>query len=385
MRDSVYLDYNATTKPRPSAIEGAKKAIKYWGNPSSVHQTASKAKSLLWSSRQNLSQFIGCEPLEIIFTSGASESNNQAIKGLFLKPAQNRNELILSSVEHPSILSAADFLSSQGWKVHKIPVSKEGFIDERFFEKHLSEKTLLVSIMLANNETGVIFPIQKLAQKTHEKGAFFHSDMTQGLGKLPINVKDFNVDLASFSAHKCYGLKGCGLLYCRKGIPLENLIHGGPQERKRRAGTENLPGISAFGAIAKEGKNILQESQKLKVLRDNMEEEILSSLSGVTVIGQKAYRLANTSCLYISDVEGETLFMNLDLKGISVSVGSACGSGRMQSNSILTSMGWSEEAARSAVRVSMGLETTKKHLEYFQKNLKECVERLRTLNRQGTI
>lgn len=377
---SIYLDHNATTQPRPSALKGAEKAVNCWGNPSSVHQNASKAKSLLWSSRKNLSLFIGCEPLEIIFTSGASESNNQAIKGLFIKPEQKRNELIISSVEHPSILSVADFLSSQGWKVHKIPVSKEGFLDESFFEKHLSEKTLLVSIMLANNETGVIFPIQKLAQKTHEKGAFFHSDMTQGLGKLPINVKKFNVDLASFSAHKCYGLKGCGLLYCRKGIPLENLIHGGPQERKRRAGTENLPGISAFGAIAKEGEHILKESQKLKFLRDTMEKEILSSLSDVTVIGQKAQRLINTSCLYISGVEGETLFMNLDLKGISLSVGSACGSGKMRSNSILNSMGWTEEAARSALRVSMGLGTTKKHLKYFQKNLKECVERLRKLN-----
>ena len=380
MRDLIYLDYNATTKPRSSALEGAKKAIEYWGNPSSVHQTASKSKSLLWASRQSLSQFIGCEPLEIIFTSGASEANNQALKGLFVKPPGKRDELMISSIEHPSILAVADFLSSQGWKVHKIPVSKEGFLEESYFQKHLSEKTLLVSIMLANNETGVIFPIQKLAKKAQEKGAFFHSDMTQGLGKLPINVQDFNVDLASFSAHKCYGLKGCGLLYCRKGILLENLIHGGPQERKRRAGTENLPGISAFGAIAKEGSLILKESQKLKVLRDNMEEEIVSSLSGVTIIGQKADRLINTSCMHISGVQGETLFMNLDLKGISVSVGSACGSGKMQSNSILTSMAWSEEAAKSAVRVSMGLGTTKKDLQYFSTNLKECVKRLRKLS-----
>ena len=204
--------------------------------------------------------------------------------------------------------------------------------------------------------------------------------MTQGLGKMPINVQDFDVDLASFSAHKCYGLKGCGLLYCQKGISLENLIHGGPQERQRRAGTENLPGISAFGAIAQEGDYILEQSQKLKALRDTLEEDILSSLSGVTIIGQKTERLINTSCFHISGVEGETLFMNLDLKGISVSVGSACGSGKMQSNSILTSMGWSESAGRSALRVSMGLGTTKKHIEYFLKHLKECVKRLRNLS-----
>ena len=377
---SIYLDHNATTAPRPSALKGAKKGMEFWGNPSSIHQNASKAKAILWSARQNLCKFLGCHPLEIIFTSGASESNNHAIKGLFEKSNSQKNELIVSSVEHPSVLSVADFLSNQGFRVYKIPVSKDGFLDERFFEKHLSEKTLLVSIMAANNETGVLFPIKELAKKAHKKGALFHSDMVQGLGKFPIDLKDLDIDLASFSAHKCYGLKGCGLLYCRKGVNLESLIHGGPQERQRRAGTENLPGIAAFGAIAKERQEIIRESQKLETLRDSMEEEILSSLSDVTVIGCQAKRLTNTTCLCISGVEGETLLMNLDLKGISVSVGSACGSGKMESISVLTSMGWTEEEARSALRVSLGVGTKKEHLEYFQKSLKESVDRLRNLS-----
>ena len=169
----IYLDYNATTAPRSSAIEGAKKAMEFWGNPSSVHQDASQAKALLWEARQELSQFLGCHPMEIIFTSGASESNNHAIKGLFQNPKQKKNELIISSVEHQSVLSVADFLSHQGFKVYKTPVSKQGLLDKDFFEEHLSEKTLLVSIMAANNETGILFPIKELAKKLMKKGVYF--------------------------------------------------------------------------------------------------------------------------------------------------------------------------------------------------------------------
>ena len=199
-KNRVYLDHNATTKPRPSAIKGAEKALKHWGNPSSIHQNASKAKNLLWSARQNLSQFLNCHPLEIIFTSGASEANNQAIKSPFqnLQKIKKRNELIISSVEHPSVLYTADFLSQQGFTVHKIPVSKQGFLDEDFFEKYLSEKTLLVSIMSANNETGVIFPIKKWVKKAQEKGALFHSDMVQLLGKKKIQFKRFRFGLGQF-------------------------------------------------------------------------------------------------------------------------------------------------------------------------------------------
>ncbi|MCZ0931533.1 MAG: cysteine desulfurase family protein, partial [Oligoflexia bacterium] len=374
-------DHNATTKPRPSAIEGVKKALKHWGNPSSIHQNASKAKSLLWEARQNLSHFLNCHPLEIIWTSGASESNNQAIKGLFQKQKKTsqRNELIISAVEHPSILYTADFLSQQGFTVHKIPVSKQGFLDEDFFEKCLSKKTLLVSIMSANNETGVIFPIEKWVKKAQEKGALFHSDMVQILGKKRVSLKDLEIDLASFSAHKCYSLQGCGLLYCKKGVFLDSLIHGGPQERQRRAGTENLIGITAFGSVAKEGEFILKESQKLKSLRDNMEKYLLSSLEKVEIIGHKATRLDNTSCLFIADVPGETLLMNLDLKGISISVGSACGSGKMESSSVLTAMGWTQKSALSSIRVSLGIDTTKEQINYFQKTLVEAVNRLRKL------
>ena len=233
--------------------------------------------------------------------------------------------------------------------------------------------------MSANNETGVIFPIEKWIKKVQSAGALFHSDMVQVLGKKKLSLKELDLDLASFSAHKCYSLQGCGILYCKKGTVLDNLIHGGPQERQRRAGTENLTGVTAFGEVAKEGNLIINKSQKLKSLRDNMEKYILSQLKEVEIIGNKTDRIDNTSCLCISDIPGETLLMNLDLKGISISVGSACGSGKMESSSVLTAMGFTQKEALSSIRISLGIETTKEQISYFQKTLIESVNRLRNL------
>ena len=334
---------------------------------------------MLWESRQHIAKLLSCHPLELIFTSGASESNNQAIKGLCLDSENKRNEVILSAVEHPSVLSLGDFLKREGFKVFHVPVSKEGELDESWFDKTLGDKTLLVSLMLANNETGVIYPVKKLAKKTKERGAFFHSDMTQGLGKIPINLQDMEVDLASFSGHKFYGLKGCGVLYRKKEVPLENLIEGGPQEKFQRAGTENLPGIAAFGAMARKGQEIIEKNKEIKHLRDEMEKELLEKIPKLEVIGKKAPRLSNTSCLYISGVYGETLLINLDLKGFSLSAGSACHSGKLEASSVLTAMGLSEEEAKSCLRVSLGYKTKKEELEAFVNTLEKTVKKLRSL------
>ena len=375
----VYLDYNATSPPLPKSLLKAQEAFEYWGNPSSVHQDSSRVKTMIWEARQNIAQFVGCHPLEIIFTSGASESNNHALLGLGLTRDQGeRKEIILSSVEHPSINEPAKFLSQRGFKIHFVPVSKEGRLDEDFFYNVLSEKTLLVSIMAANNETGTLFSLEKLIKETHEKGALFHSDMVQMLGKESINLKEMAIDLASFSGHKFYSLKGCGFLYCRKGLSLGNLIHGGPQERKRRAGTENTPGILSLGESARQGPWILEETQKLKDLRDEMEKQVLSSLSHVQVVSCNQNRLPNVSSFLISDIEGETLLMNLDLKGFSVSVGSACQSGKLDSSASLRSMGFTEKEAKSTMRVSLGLGTRKRDVKKFIKTLVQVVNRLRS-------
>lgn len=375
----IYLDYNATTPPHPLALKAAGKAFELWGNPSSVHQTSAGAKALLWETRQTLAQFIDGHPLEIIFTSGASEANNQVLKGLFSLAGEKRRELIISAVEHPSIKEVAKWLSKRGFKVHTVPVSRKGFLDESYFEEVLSENTLLVSIMRAHNETGVIFPIKELAGKAHDKGAIFHSDMVQSLGKEKFSVKEWGVDLASFSAHKVYGLKGCGALYCRKGVILDNLIHGGGQERGRRAGTENLVSIASFGAVLEKGDELVENSRQLKSLRDYLEQKVHSSLSGIKVVGEEASRLSNTSCLYISGVEGESLLMNLDLKGFSVSVGSACSSGKITESSSLRAMGLTAEEAQSSIRVSLGLGIERKDIDLFVENLQAIVTRLRSL------
>ena len=378
-----YFDNNATTAPSPYAISAVKKALKHWGNPSSVHQNASQAKALIWEARENLSTFLNCEPLEIIFTSGASESNNQAIKALFQDLSSmdsNRTELILSSVEHPSVLNQGLFLEKQGFKVHKIPVSRKGFLDESFLEEHLTERTLLISIMGANNETGVLFPLKKWIQKAHQKGAFFHSDMVQMLGKEKIDLKNLDIDLASFSGHKFYSTQGCGLLFCKKGLPLNSLIHGGSQERNRRAGTENLTGITAFGSVAKNGKTLLKKAQKLKDLRDEMEKKVLSALKDIEIINREAPRLDNTSCLLIKGVVGETLMMSLDLKGFAISVGSACSSGKIESTSALTAMGLSFQDAGNCIRISLGVENTEEEVDYLVETLISTVKRLRHLD-----
>lgn len=375
----IYLDYNATAPPHPVALKAAKRAFDLWGNPSSVHQTSAEAKALLWKSRQSLARFIGCHPLEIIFTSGASEANNQVLKGFFSSSGKKRQELIVSAVEHPSVKATADFLFSQGFKVHVVPVSRKGILDEDFFEGVLSEKTLLVSIMRAHNETGVLFPVKKLAKKARDRGAFFHSDMVQALGKEWFDVKKWGVDLASFSAHKVYGLKGCGALYCRRGVILESLIHGGSQERGRRAGTENLSAIASFGAVMERGEQLVKKARKLKVLRDNLEKAILTSLPGIEVVGGKAPRLPNTSCFRMAGVEGESLLMNLDLKGFSVSVGSACNSGKIAESPSLRAMGLTEKEARSSIRVSLGDRVRKRDIDLFVKTLQQTVTRLRSL------
>lgn len=391
----MYLDCNATTVPHPKALKEAKRAFKVWGNPSSVYQFATEAKSFLWESRQNLSQFINSHPLELIFTSGASEANNLALKGLFdgltssknhlskkneqSEDLQERDELIISAVEHPSIMAVADYLSKKGFKVYKIPVSREGELDEDFFNKSLSEKTLLVSIMAANNETGVLFPLKKLIERAHSKGALFHSDMVQMLSKSSVDVRDLNLDLASFSAHKCYGLKGCGMLYCKKGVPLESLIHGGSQERSRRAGTENLPGIASFAAIASEKDFFLQKNKTIQALKNNMETQILNDIPRSQVISYKQARLPNTSSILIDGVKGESLLINLDLKGFSVSVGSACSSGRQGGSSVLSAMGFTETEASSCLRISLDYRIRKKDINKFVKALKSSVEKIRSL------
>ena len=383
--ERIYLDYNATTPPAQFLNQKVSEWLSLWGNPSSIHKTGQDVRSLLWSSRAHVAQFVGCHPLELIASSGGSEANNMAIKGLYEKyfPTRSeKNEILMSAVEHPSVRVPMEILEKKGMHLKTVPVSSSGELDMDAYESALSEKTFLVSIMYANNETGHIFPVSRLARKAHKAGALFHCDAVQALGKIPVHLHNLGVDTASFSAHKFYALKGTGLLYCRKGLLPESLIHGGPQERNRRAGTENVLGMVCLGAVAQKGEEILKEIQCLKPLRDHMERDILSSVSDSRVVGDGGSRLCNTSCIYIEGVEGETLLMNMDLKGYSFSVGSACHSGSVNPSQVLSAMGFSEKQARSVFRVSLGLGTKEKHLKSFVGDLSKTVKRIRSFSRK---
>ena len=375
------MDYNATTPPAQFLSGHIQDCLSVWGNPSSVHQTGQRARALFWAGKVGLAKFLACHPLELIATGGGSEANNTAVKGLYEKYHSRdpkRNEIIISAVEHISLKSPVESLRNKGMKIRYVPVSLEGELDLAAYSSFLSDKTFLVSIMCANNETGALFPIPRLSKMAREAGAFFHCDAVQALGKMRVNLHKWGVDTAGFSAHKFYGLKGTGALYCRKGLLPESFIKGGPQERNRRAGTENVLGMSCFGAVAQKGEEILCEFQELKALRDNMEKNILSSLPGAKVLGAGGKRLNNTSCIYIPDIQGETLLMNMDLKGYSFSLGSACHSGSLNPSRVLMAMGLDEKSARSAIRVSLGLGLQKQDLDRFVSDLSDSVQRIRS-------
>lgn len=333
---------------------------------------------MLRDSRQNIARLIGAEPLELVFTAGGSEANNLAIKGaLPERPEKARDQILISAVEHPSVRKTAEFMSSRGYRVDLIPVNREGEIDTDRFDDLLSEKTALVSIMLANNETGHLFPISRLAEQARLKGALVHCDAVQALGKIPVNVRTLGVDMATFSGHKFYALKGCGVLYTRKGVNLNSQIHGGGQERGRRAGTENALAIASLGYMCSQAELIFSQALRLRLLRDHLESRITKEISGVRITGGLGVRLPNTSNMTLSGVDGETLLMNLDVHGFAVSTGAACSSGNPEPSPVLLAMGLTRAEAQTSLRLSLGWSNTQSDVDQFVETLKATVQRLR--------
>lgn len=381
LRPYFYFDFNSTTPVHELVKSAVVQNWDAWGNPSSIHWASRLPKLLIREARQNLAKALGTNPLQLIFTSGGTEANNTIIKSVFLQ--SQRTEYITSQVEHPSVLKTFQYLQSQGAVVHFLPVNRKGFIDLEKYQSLLSERTALVSIMLANNETGNIFPIKQMAMMAHQAGALFHSDCVQGLGKIALNLEELGVDFASFSAHKFYSLKGCGLLYQRKGSPLEPLLIGGAQERYRRGGTENVLAIHAFGVMSSQLSLVNEKNEQIKALRDHLEESILREIPQVQITGKDADRLPNTSSLVIAGVDGETLLMSLDLKGFAVSTGAACASGNPEPSPTLLAMGLEKQEAQSSLRVSLGWTTTLDEVNLFTQTLKETVNRLRDISRVG--
>jgi cysteine desulfurase len=375
----VYLDHNATTPLDFQVQQVVTSSLSLFGNPSSIHWAGRKSKSVLRKSRESLAHLLNVSPLELIFTSGGSESNNTVIQGLFA--TSNKNEFICSEVEHPSVLKTMKLIESQGAIVHRIPVNRDGQLDMEFYKKHCGPQTALVSVMAANNETGTLFPIEDMIKIAHSQGALFHTDAVQTLGKLKIDLKKWNVDYASFSAHKFYALKGIGLLYAKKGVPQIPLIHGGAQERFRRGGTENILGVASFGAAALSlGPEIEKKMTEVEALRNKMEQEILNKISGVKIVASQCSRLTNTSSLLIDGIDGETLLIALDIKGFAVSTGAACSSGNPEPSPVLLAMGYIRNEAQTSLRISLGWETSNQQIQSFVDVLTSTVERLRKLN-----
>ncbi len=377
----VYFDHNATTPLFSDVKREVVRQLAYWGNPSSIHWAGREPKQLLRNSRRLLALALAVDPLEIVFTSGGTESNNQAIMSAFeWAKKNNKNRFICSSVEHSSVSKVFDFIESKGFEVFRVPVSREGVFDFDYFSQCLNEKTALVSVMFANNETGVLFPIKKITQMAHRYGALVHSDMVQGLGKIPLAIQGLNIDFASFSAHKFYSPKGVGALYIKKGTPLVSLIHGGGQERRRRGGTENTLGLAGFSVMLSKLSCFDDQLQKVEKLRNRLEELVLKEFPFVVIVGNKTKRIGNTSLLLFPEYNGEMLLMNLDLHGFAVSTGAACGSGHSEPSPVLSAMGYSRKEASSSLRVSLGWENTEDEVHYFISSLKEILKRLKKIN-----
>lgn len=384
---ATYLDFNATSPLSPNVRKNWDQSLEFWGNASSIHWAGRKSKTLLRETRQGLAQFLQVSPLELIFTSGGSEGNaaivHSALHELLLQKGKEvqslRCEFITTMVEHPSVRRAFEKVESFGFKVHWLSVNRIGEIDLEQFDRVLSEKTKLVSVMLANNETGTIFPVQELCRRAHAKGALFHTDAVQAFGKIPVSLKELNVDFATFSAHKIGALKGLGILFQKKNSNFENLISGGGQERGRRGGTENNMGIWSLYQCLPELLQTKDFEKPLSELRDNFEQQVKEKIKNVIFTAAESLRLPNTSSMVIPGVDGETLLMSLDLKGYAVSTGAACSSGNPEPSPVLLAMGLTRGEAQNSLRISIGRETTKAELEKFVDDLVVVVERLRRL------
>lgn len=379
-RTPVYLDHNATTPVADELKLEISRWIDAWGNPSSIHTAGRDPKALIRESRRDLAEFLGCHPLELVFTSGGSESNNAVLKSVWFERGKGRPHFLISSVEHPSVLRAADWLRAQGAEIDLIPVSRRGVLDMAFVESRLSPRTALISVMAANNELGSLFPIKALAEKAHSVGALMHTDAVQFFGKLPLNLSEWGVDYASFSGHKFYSLKGTGAVFIRKGAPWQSLIHGGGQERHRRGGTENTLGIAALGFLVRvRGPFVAQKAESIARLRDHFEARVLSEIPRVSLTAAESPRLPNTSSLVLDGVDGETLLMSLDLKGFAVSTGAACSSGSPEPSPVLLGVGLSRQEAQNSLRVSFGWDNRQQDIDEFVDVLKATVSRLRSL------
>jgi len=378
---TVYFDNNATTKVAEEVAEEARPLFcELYGNPSSMHTFGGQISRRIRQAREQVAGLLGCEPSEIIFTSGGTESDNAAIKGS-LAAAPDKHKIITSRVEHPAVLTVCRELENHGYTVVELPVDKFGRLDLADLEEQIDDDTALVTIMYANNETGVLFPIDKIAELTTGRNVVFHTDAVQAIGKIPLNLSKSNIDLLSLSGHKLHAPKGVGVLYVRKGTRFSPFMLGGHQEAGRRAGTENVPGIVGLGkACELAAHNIQQENKRVKYLRDKLENEILKNCPDSRLNGDKENRLPNTTNISFEYIEGEAILLMLDKYGICASSGSACTSGSLEPSHVLRAMGVPFTAAHGSIRFSLSRYNTEEEVDYTIEKLPPIINRLRELS-----
>lgn len=388
----IYLDYNATTPVDPRVLEAMTPYLKdEFGNPSSIHSYGRAAKAALDTARERIASFIGAQPKEVTFTGGGSEGNNFAIKGVAFGTLRDKgNHLITTRVEHESVLETFKYLESLGFRVTYLGVDRYGLPDLQELKEALTDETILVSCMYANNETGTIMPIGEISEIAKERGVIFHTDAVQAAGKIDIDVSKIPADLLTVSAHKFYGPKGTGALFVRDGLikklSIAPLIHGGGQERGARSGTENVPGIAGLGMASSLAQGEMRsDRERLKPLRDRLFQNISSRVHGTELNGQAERMLWNTINLRIDGVNGVSLSMNLDLEGIAVSTGSACSEGNVDPSHVLLAMGLSREEASSSVRLSLGRFTREEDIDRVSAAVIGAVERIRGVRSTASL
>jgi cysteine desulfurase len=375
----VYLDNNATSPLLPEVFEAMRPYyFEHFGNASSIHQQGQQARAAVEHAREQIAELLNCRPAEIVFTCGGTEGDNLALFGL----AKPGDHVIASAVEHHAVLNACKRLEDIGCTVTYLPVDSQALIDPDDVKRALRPETKLISIILANNETGVLQPVEEIGKIAAESDVYFHTDAVQAAGKIPLDVKEIGCDLLTMTGHKFHGPQGAGALYVRKGTVLQPLFYGGRHERSRRAGTENLPGIVGLGKAAEIARAGFEDGsiERMTALRDRLERQIVEQVDQVGVNSGDAPRVPNTTNIHFDCIEGEAMVIALDLKGLSVSTGAACSSGAIEPSHVLTAMGLSGDRARSSLRLSLGKQNTAEDIEFALELVPEVVARLRELS-----
>lgn len=382
MGDKIYLDHAATTYTKPEVLE---EMLPYfteqYGNPSSVHSFGREARKALDLARERTAKALNADPGNIFFTGSGTEADNWAVKGAALANQKKGNHIITTAIEHHAVLYTCNYLERNGFEVTYLPVDEYGILDAEQVRNAITDKTILISVMAANNEIGTIQPIKEIGAIAKEKGILFHTDAVQAIGSVPIDVEEMNIDLLSLSAHKFYGPKGVGALYIRKGVKTQQMLHGGAQEKNRRAGTENLPAIVGLGkAIELAVQDIPGHNARLKALRDRLITGIMSKVEHTRLNGHPEKRLPGNVNFSFEFIEGEALLLSLDIKGIAGSSGSACTSGSLDPSHVLLAIGLPHEIAHGSLRLTLGENNTEEDIDYVLDVLPQVVQRLRDMS-----